>query len=141
MIPAPEYPAPKSSEVGLLSTIFNDLGQSGILIGFLLPRVPFLLVELSPGHSLGGQVVNTCLTKSVQLSCLPRIEYVGSRISVTSISVWQHVHLSEQIRAFESHWRRDFSGSSQIGTPVATLPGAWRQRVSAGTGRTGVSIL
>ena len=40
----------------------------------------------------------------------------------------------------------DFSGSShtsdfKIGTPVATLPGAWRYRVSTGTGRPGVSIL
>ena len=39
-----------------------------------------------------------------------------------------------------------FSGSSHtsdfnIGTPVATLPGAWRYRVSAGTGRSSVSIL
>ena len=39
-----------------------------------------------------------------------------------------------------------FSGSShtsdwKIGTPVSTLPGAWRYRVSAGTGRPGVSIL
>ena len=39
-----------------------------------------------------------------------------------------------------------FSGPShtsdlRIGTPVATLPGAWRYRVSAGTGRPGVSIL
>ena len=39
-----------------------------------------------------------------------------------------------------------FSGSShtsdlQIGTPVATLQGAWRYRISAGTGRPGVSIL
>ena len=38
-----------------------------------------------------------------------------------------------------------FPGSShtsdlKIGTPVATLPGAWRYRVSAGTGWTGVSI-
>ena len=38
------------------------------------------------------------------------------------------------------------SGSShtsdlKIGTPVATLPGAWCYRVSAGTGRPGVSIL
>ena len=46
----------------------------------------------------------------------------------------------------ESRWRRDFSGSSHtsdlnIGTPVATLPGAWHYRVSAGTGRPGVSIL
>ena len=39
-----------------------------------------------------------------------------------------------------------FSGLSHtcdlnIGTPVATLPGTWRFRVSAGTGRPGVSIL
>ena len=38
------------------------------------------------------------------------------------------------------------SGSSHtsdlnIGTPVATLPGAWHYRVSAGTGQPGVSIL
>ena len=46
---------------------------------------------------------------------------------------------------FESHLRQDFSRSSHtsdlIGTPVATLPGAWHYRVSAGTGRPGVSIL
>ena len=47
---------------------------------------------------------------------------------------------------FESRLRRDFSVSShtsdlKIGTPVATLPGAWRYRVSTGTGRPGVSIL
>ena len=46
---------------------------------------------------------------------------------------------------FESRLRRDFSGSShtsdlKIGTPVAAPPGAWH-RVSAGTGRPGVSIL
>ena len=33
------------------------------------------------------------------------------------------------------------TSDSKIGTPVATLPGAWRSRVSAGTGRPGVSIL
>ena len=47
---------------------------------------------------------------------------------------------------FESRWRWDFSGSNhtsdlKIGTPVATLPGAWHYRVSAGTTRPGVSIL
>ena len=30
---------------------------------------------------------------------------------------------------------------SKIGTPVATLPGDWRYRASAGTGRPGVRIL
>ena len=43
-------------------------------------------------------------------------------------------------------WAGIFPGSShtsdfKIDTPVATLPGAWRYRVSAGTGRPGVSIL
>ena len=47
---------------------------------------------------------------------------------------------------FESRLRLDFSGSShtsdfKIGTPVATLPGVWHYRLSAGTGRPGVSIL
>ena len=47
---------------------------------------------------------------------------------------------------FESRLRRDFYVSShtsdfKIGTPVAILPGAWHYRVSAGTGRPGVSIL
>ena len=48
---------------------------------------------------------------------------------------------------FESRISRGFfSGSShtsdfKIATPVATLPGAWRYRVSTGTGRPGVSIL
>ena len=40
----------------------------------------------------------------------------------------------------------NFLGSShtsdlKIGTPVATLPGAWHYKVRAGTGRPGVSIL
>ena len=43
-------------------------------------------------------------------------------------------------------WRGDFSGSGhtsdfKIGTPVATLSGAQRYRVSAGTSWPGVSIL
>ena len=47
---------------------------------------------------------------------------------------------------FESCLRQDFSGSShtsdsKIGTPVATMPGAWHYRVSTETGRPGVSIL
>ena len=47
---------------------------------------------------------------------------------------------------FESLLRRDFFGLShtsdlKIGTEVATLPGAWRYRVRAGTGQPSVSIL
>ena len=47
---------------------------------------------------------------------------------------------------FASCLRRDFYRSShtsdlKIGTPVATLPGAWHYRVSAGIGQPGASIL
>ena len=47
---------------------------------------------------------------------------------------------------FEFCLQRDFSGSShtsdlKTGTPVATPPGTWHYRISAGTGRPGVSIL
>ena len=47
---------------------------------------------------------------------------------------------------FESRLQRDFFGSSHtsdlnIGTPVATLPGALHYRISAGTGQPDVSIL
>ena len=47
---------------------------------------------------------------------------------------------------FTSRLRRDFSGpshtsDSKIGTPEATLPGAWRYRVNTATSRPGVSIL
>ena len=44
----------------------------------------------------------------------------------------------------ESRLRRDFCGDEsdlKTGTPVAALPGAWRYRVSAGTGWPGFSIL
>ena len=48
---------------------------------------------------------------------------------------------------FESRLRRDFFPGSnhpsdlKIDTPVGTLPGVWRYKVSAGTGWPGVSIL
>ena len=47
---------------------------------------------------------------------------------------------------FESCLQQDYSGSShtsnlKIGTPVATLPGAWHYRVSTGTSQPRVSIL
>ena len=52
----------------------------------------------------------------------------------------------EEDPGFESCLRRDFNGSShtsdlKLVIPVATLPGARHYRVSAGTGRPGVSIL
>ena len=69
-----------------------------------------------------------------------------------SLQVNRHTGLAVKASAlraedleFETRLRRDISGLShtsdlKIGTPVATLPGAWRYRVSAGTGWPGVSI-
>ena len=37
--------------------------------------------------------------------------------------------------------RSSHTSDSKIGTPVATLSGAWRYKVSTGTGQPGVSIL
>ena len=74
-------------------------------------------------------------------------------MTITTSAIYRFVGLvvkASALRAedpgFESRLRRDFSGSShtsdlKIGTPVATLPGAWRYRVNTGTGRPGVSIL
>ena len=59
------------------------------------------------------------------------------------------IHICELLRQCEGGYiscHGIFPGSShtndvKIGTPVATLPGAWRYRVSAGTVWPGVSIL
>ena len=60
------------------------------------------------------------------------------------LAQWSNCLPREQ--GFHSHLRQDYSRSShtsalKIGTPVPTLPGACRHRVSAGTGWPGVSIL
>ena len=79
----------------------------------------------------------------------PTLKFVKkkkSKIIFKKIRIDKIISRSEDA-GFASRLRRDFSGSSHasdinIGTPpVATLPGAWRYRVSAGTGRPGVSIL
>ena len=74
---------------------------------------------------------------------------MGCSLHVLTVSFGQVVKASAPIAdgsEFESRLRRDFSGSShisdlKIGTPVATLPGAGRYRVSAGTVWPGVGIL
>ena len=63
-------------------------------------------------------------------------------ISRPAASSW----VERKIPGSNSAYTGIFSGSShtsdlKIGTPMAALPGAWRNRVSAGTGWPGVSIL
>ena len=73
--------------------------------------------------------------------------------SCCSVSLYHLISLAieaSSLRAedsgFEFCLRWDFSTLShtsdlKIGTPVASLPGAWRYKVSAGTGQPSVSVL
>ena len=90
------------------------------------------------------------LSNAALCSLLSQNSYQGDWLPVVATRLDGLVVKASDSRAedqrFESRLRRDFSGSShtsdsKIGTPVATLPGSWRYRVSAGTGRPGVSIL
>ena len=76
--------------------------------------------------------------QSPDLDCL-----VGQVVKVSASSVEDPVFKSRLHRDFSrsSHTRSSHTSDLKIGTPVATLPGARCYRVSAGTGRPGVSIL
>ena len=103
---------------------------------FLRQNPPTFSVFCYPRHSrcyaeIEAANQTCCLSKS-------RDRLVGLVVKTSASRAEDH--------GFESRLRRDFPRSShtsdlKIGTPVATLPGAWRYRVSAGTGRPGVSIL
>ena len=89
--------------------------------------MPSEVIPCFPGHETGCLFI---------LSVLDRLAGLMVKASASGT----------EDSGFESRLRRDSSGSShtsdlKIGIPVATLPGAWRYRVSAGTGRPGVSIL
>ena len=62
------------------------------------------------------------------------------RLETASLALWLRCRPRERkIPGSNQTCAAIFSGSSHtsdlnIGTPVATLPGAWRYRVSAGTG-------
>ena len=72
---------------------------------------------------------------------------VNLLVCTTSLAYWLSRPPREwKIPGSNPTCARIFSGlchtsDLKIGTPVATLPGAWRYRVSAGTGRPGLSIL
>ena len=90
------------------------------------------------------------------VSCWWRAKYVTHLVApVTSFSPTVNRLAGPVVKAstsgaedqgFESRLQRDFSAPShtsdlKVATQVATLPGTWHYKVSAGTGRPGVSIL
>ena len=79
----------------------------------------------------------------------PRLRHLPATFSTTDrlvgLVVWRPPR-ERKIPGLNPACAEIFPGSShtndlKIGTPVATLQGAWRYRVSAATGRPGVSIL
>ena len=75
------------------------------------------------GHSL-----TLCTTESVAI--------LHDQLLFLACLSGQVVQASPEIFLGSNHTR-----DLNIGTPVATLPGAWRYRISAGTDWPGVSIL
>ena len=104
-------------------------------------------VTLHTGHNLRGTIPSH-RGDIVLPPSLWRI--VGTR-SVSIPPGWPRGHgvcsTAEEHPGYDSRFLlKDFSrvesySDLQIGTPVATLPGAWRDPVIAGTGWPGVSIL
>ena len=92
--------------------------------------------------------VNQCLSKGVQPKS-PQNCFDSSFVHydrLVGLAVKASAQRAEDPGFKSCLWRGDFYGSShtsdlKIDTPVATLPGAWRYRVSTGTGRHHVSIL
>ena len=94
-------------------------------------------------HTLGWHIAS--LNNSISFHIAPLTPYHCILHRIAGLVVKASASGAEDPR-FESGLRRDFSGSSHtsdliICTPVATLPGAWHYRVSAGTGGPDVSIL
>ena len=77
----------------------------------------------------------------------PDAQYLLPRRETASLAWWlRRLPRERKVPGSNPACAGIFPGSShtsdsKIGTAVATLPGAWRYRVSAGTGRPGVSIL
>ena len=102
---------------------------------FTLSRLTFL-------GSLG--FVDCSALKEPQQNCFAVMFFFGSHRLAGVVVKASASGVEDPV--FDSRLRRNFSGSShtsdfKIGTPVAILPGAWHDRVSAGTGRPGVSLL
>ena len=85
------------------------------------------------------------LKMAMTLIKLLRLDTSGARDRLVGLVVWRPPR-ERKVPGSNPGGAGIFSGSSHtsdlnIATPVATLPGAWRYGVSAGTGRPGISIL
>ena len=110
----------------------------GIFLGRVIPVTLKLALRWLPCLAPGIIGSALGLVGPVSVYC----DWVRWKVgSATSISGWQHVELSEQIRPRDTLACCWDVSDLKFGTPVTTLPGAWRYSVSDGTGWPGVSIL
>ena len=144
----------------ILLPLFCDSVTHGFFFFFLCGagETRYLLTEFS----LGSRAKTTARKVNPQpppstTTHSARVEDLSTQHVQVGLVVFRHKHhlIGLVVKASasrtedpgsESGLRQDFARSShtsdlKIGTPVANLPGAWRYRVSAGTGRPGVSIL
>ena len=132
----------KTATTAITTTVFSDdkdvwsEGFNGCASSDL--HTPMKMIGPEIYHSGGGGAggVDIIVTTSAWLT--PRHRLV--------CLVVRRPHRERKIPGSNPVFAGIFLGSShtsdlKIGTPVATLPGAWRYRVSTGTGRPGVSIL
>ena len=109
------------------------------------PRLPSGKVSTSKAANLGFD--SCCCSGSLSRSSHTSSDLdIGTPVDCLVGLVVRRLPREQKIPGSNPACARIFSGSShtsdfKIGTPVATLPGAWRYRVSTGTGRPGVSIL
>ena len=114
-------------------------------VGFTSEVSYYLVVHTGPGHSgpVGPLLFQLCFSVSP-----PTV----ARTASLSLPPWVpcYIELTHFFPRFQppSRWPSagifvvsSHTSDVETGSPVATLPGVWRYRVSAGTGRPGVSIL
>ena len=119
----------RAGDVGLAAWEFLPLET--LLSGLLKHMIKYSTVI----HSHSVPLSHSCNTTP---GCFMRDHLAGHVVKASTSRV--------EDPGFESRLFRNFSKSSHTsdlksGTPVATLPGTWRHRVSAGTGWPSVSIL
>ena len=96
------------------------------------------------------QATEAVIRNNNNKNCTERLTFeifTISSLQTALLALWlRHLLRERKILGLNPPCVEIFPGPShtsdlKISTPVATLPGAWRYRVSAGTGRPGISIL
>ena len=127
-----------STTTALITPHFKMYGHSAALDHILTMECKLRTCHVIPTAAAHAVIIRKVINRVAIVIFLPSDRLVGLVVKASASG-------AEDL-GFESRLGRDFSGSShtsdvKINTLLATLPDAWHYRVSAGTGRPGVSIL